>query len=152
MDTFTAVVSDLLVEIYYDVLRLEELALKKDTATSLSINEMHLIEIVGYAEEEGVTISELAERLHISRPSTTVAVNKLQKKGFVTKRDCEKDGRVVRVFLPAEGKKIFAYHKYYHRNMVNALCKEFTDEEKDVMIRAIGKLNDYFKRSVGEKS
>lgn len=152
MDSFTTVMSDLLVEIYYDVLRLEELALKKDTATSLSINEMHLIEIVGSATEEGVTISELAERLHVSRPSVTVAVNKLQRKGFVTKRDCEKDGRVVRVFLPAEGKKIFAYHKYYHRNMVNTLYNEFSEEEKDILIRAVEKLNRYFKRSVGERS
>jgi len=152
VDTFTAAISNLLVEIYYDVLRLEELALKKDTKTNLSINEMHLIEIVGYADEEGVTISDLADRLHISRPSTTEAVNKLKRKGFVTKKKCEMDGRVVRVYLPAEGKKIFAYHKYYHRNMVKALCSEFTEEEQAIMVRAIGKLNDYFKRSVGEKS
>ena len=151
MDHFTTAFNDLLVEIYYDVLRLEELALKKDGNTNLSINEMHLIEIVGYAKEEGISIGDLAAKLHISRPSTTVAVNKLVKKGFVRKEECQQDGRVVRVCLPEEGKKIFAYHKYYHRNMVKALCDEFSEEEKEYLVRVITKLNEYFKRSVGEK-
>ncbi len=151
MDKFMTAMNDLLIEIYYDVLRLEEKALKKDASVNLSINEMHLIEIVGEVGEAGISIGELANRLGISRPSTTVAVSKLEKKGFVRRADSKEDGRVVKVFLPAEGKKIFNYHKYYHRNMVKTLCNEFSDEEKECLIRAITKLNSFFKRSVGEK-
>ena len=150
MDDFSSALNSILVEVYHNILRVEELSLRKDSKVNLSINEMHLIEAVGSADGTGITISELAEKLKIRRPSATVAVNKLEKKGYVRKVDCENDGRVVRVYLTPEGKKIDAYHKYYHRNMVKEISDEFTDEEKICFMKAVRKLNEYFKKSIGD--
>ena len=150
MDDFSSALNSILVEVYHNILRVEELSLRKDSKVNLSINEMHLIEAVGSADGTGITISELAEKLKIRRPSATVAVNKLEKKGYVRKVDCENDGRVVRVYLTPEGKKIDAYHKYYPRNMVKEISDEFTDEEKICFMKAVRKLNEYFKKSIGD--
>lgn len=149
-DDFTVVLNDILVEVYNNIIKLEEQTLKNNGRLNLSINEMHLLEIVGKYSDTGITISELAQGLGVKRPSVTVAVNKLEKKGYVRKSDCQSDGRVVRVFLTKDGRKVDAYHQYYHRNMVREISSDFTDEEKAHLIKAIKKLNDYFKKSISE--
>jgi DNA-binding MarR family transcriptional regulator len=150
MDAFAVALNGLLVEAFYNVLRLEEMALRRANKISLSISEMHMIECVGKGKEAGRSISELAEDLCISRPSVTIAVNKLEKKGLVRKSGCEKDGRVVRVFLTPEGQKMEAFHRFYHRNMVKAISEGLTGEEKSILLRGIQKITEYFKISIGE--
>jgi DNA-binding MarR family transcriptional regulator len=150
MDDFTNALNNILIEAYHNILRFEELSLQKSNKINLSISEMHLIEIVGKAVETGISISELAKGLNITRPSATVAVNKLEKKGYLRKVDCQEDGRVVRVFLTPEGRKIDSYHKYYHKNMVKEISEKFSLEEKNCLLQGIYKLNNYFKNSIGD--
>lgn len=149
MDSFSDALNDILVQAYHNILRMEEQALKKSKTVSLSINEMHLIECVGKApKEEGITVSEVAQALGITRPSATAAVNKLERKGYVTKESCRSDGRVVRVTLTREGRKVNAYHDFYHRQMVHRISDGLTDQEKECLLRGIRKLNDFFKESI----
>ncbi len=151
MDLFAEALNDILVKAYRNILRLEEQSLKTISDTSLSINEMHLIECVGKGKEEGVTISNLASELCITRPSATIAVNKLEKKGYVKKINCQDDGRVVYVVLTDKGRKIDDIHRQYHLNMVDAISKELSENERRYLIEGIHKLNNYFKKSIGEK-
>jgi len=150
MDAFSVALNESITETYNNVMRVETEALKKSGKIHLSINEMHLIECVGKHGPDGCTVSEIAAGLNITRPSATVAVNKLEKKGYVTKIACEHDGRVVKVRLTREGKKIDAYHSYYHRHMVREMTKDMTDEEKAILLSATKKLNEFFKQSIGD--
>ena len=84
MGTFAADLNELLVEIYRNIEILEESELKK-SRLNLSISEIHLIELIAKAGG-GMTVSEIAERLKVTRPSVTVAVNKLVQKGYCEKR------------------------------------------------------------------
>lgn len=151
MDQFSNTLNELLEEVYQNILRMEEVILKKKGKIPLSINEIHLIERVGKAGENGLTLSELAQALGITKPSATVAVNKLEKKGYLVKHGSESDGRIVRILLTHQGKVVDHYHRYYHRKMVSQLSAEFTEEEQDCLIRALDKLNNYFKSSIGDK-
>lgn len=150
MEAFVSELNRILIEVYHNILRLEEKALKASSKISLSISEMHLIECVGKWSDSGRTVSELADDLNITRPSATVAVNKLQKKGYLIKQNCENDGRVVHVFLTHEGKKIDAYHRFYHRNMAKEISDGMSEDEKLCLLGAINKLNVFFKNSVGD--
>ena len=53
-----------------------------------------------------MTVSEIAGRLKVTRPSVTVAVNKLVQKGYCEKRRREDDGRAVAVILTGAGRKV----------------------------------------------
>lgn len=147
MDVFAEALNDILVKAYHSILRLEEESLKDISDTNLSINEMHLIECVGKGKEEGANISKLASELCITRPSATIAVNKLEKKGYVKKVNCQDDGRVVYVVLTDKGREIDDIHKQYHRGMVDSVSKELSENEREYIIDVIHKLNDYFKKS-----
>lgn len=150
MDVFAEALNDILVKAYHSILRLEEESLKDISDTNLSINEMHLIECVGKCKEEGANISKLASELCITRPSATIAVNKLEKKGYVKKVNCQDDGRVVYVVLTDKGREIDDIHKKYHRDMVDSVSKELSENEREYIIDVIHKLNDYFKKSTRE--
>ena len=117
----------------------------------LTINEMHLIEYVGRSMPRGMTIRELAQQLNIKSPSVTVAVQKLEKKGYVTKTACAQDGRAVRVQLTRAGRRVDAYHQYYHRMMTKRIAQDITEDEKEMLIRAVRNLNMHFVESLEEQ-
>jgi DNA-binding MarR family transcriptional regulator len=146
---FQKILNDMLVEVYHNIVRVEEEFLQKNNRINLTIREMHLIECVGLDSENGKTVSEIAAYLKVRRPSVTVAVGKLEKKGYLCKNGCHTDGRVVRVTLTREGRKIYLYHKRYHMSMIHEIENEFDASEQDTLIRVIAKLNKFFEKTVG---
>ncbi len=151
MSEFANHLNSILVETYHNIVRVEEDFLRNNHKINLSIREMHLVEYVGMDKENGKTISEIAEYLKVAKPSVTVAVMKLVKKGYLIKEGSDSDGRVVRVMLTKAGRVVEAYHHMYHIGMVQEIEKGFDDEEQEVLIHAIKKLNEFFKRSIGEE-
>lgn len=119
--------------------------LRGSTAMDLTINEMHLIESVGKCRDEGRTISSIAEDIGITLPSVTVAINKLQKKGYVEKIRGKADSRTVFVKLTKSGKRIDAAHRYFHENMVRSVVSQMNEEEKKALFKGVVKLNSFFK-------
>lgn len=150
MDQFSSALNEILVETYHNIQRVEEKALKKGGRIQLSIKEMHLLEAVGQGQEQGRTVSEVAKALDITRPTATVAINKLEKKGYVEKQSTDADGRVVRVKLTRLGKRIDHFHHLYHYNMVKKIVEDLDDSQRESLFRGIQKLNQYLKESAGE--
>ena len=109
MSGFSAKANELLVEIYRNVQILEQNELKKQRL-NISINEMHMIELIAKGKT-GMTVSEIAQQLKVTKPSVTVAVNKLVQKGYCEKQRLPGDGRAVQVMLTPEGKKVEAFHR-----------------------------------------
>ena len=95
MSGFSAKANELLVEIYRNVQILEQNELKKQRL-NISINEMHMIELIAKGKT-GMTVSEIAQQLKVTKPSVTVAVNKLVQKGYCEKQRLPGDGRAVQV-------------------------------------------------------
>ncbi len=138
----------LLVDIYRDFELLEERMLHA-SRVNLSISEIHMLEAVRQAGGgEGATISALSEMLSIRLPSVTLSVNKLERKGFVTKHKDPADGRVVKVMLSREGGKAERAHRYFHRKMVREIVEMMDEEEKRTLMRSIGKLDAFLKKNI----
>ena len=151
MDAFAVALNEVLVDTYHNILQLEEETLKKSGRIHLSIKEMHLIEAVGKGEDQGRTVSEIAAAMNITRPTATVAIGKLEKRGYLEKQPDDSDGRTVRVTLTRSGKRIDHFHRRYHSNMVTKIVEDLTEMEKDSLFRGIRKLNEFLKKSLGEK-
>ena len=151
MNTFADIFNSVLVEVYHNIVRVEEDFLRNHRKINLSIREMHLIECVGQNKGIGKTVSEIAEYLKISKPSATIAVNKLENKGYLKKQGSDDDGRIVHVTLTKEGRIVDMHHHLYHVSMVQAIENEFTEEERQILIRMIEKLNEFFKGGIKEK-
>ena len=146
MGTFAADLNELLVEIYRNIEILEESELKK-SRLNLSISEIPLIELNAKAGG-GMTVSEIEERLKVTRPSVTVAVNKLVQKGYCEKRRREDDGRAVAVALTKAGRKVEAFHARCHRSMIREISDDLTENEKAELLRTMSRINTYFRTKI----
>ncbi len=153
MSEFNYEFDRLIGKIEHNITKLEERTLCVDRNLNLTINDLHLLECIQKATkgEDGPTISTIAAELDITRPSTTVAVNKLKDKKFVEKVGCINDGRSVRIRLTPKGKKVFALHTEYHDNMAAALNECFSEEEKQAFAESLKKINDFYITKLSEK-
>lgn len=146
MQDFPRLLNNTLMQIYHNILRVEEEFLQKSNKINLTIREMHLIECIGEGKGGGKTAGEIADFLKITRPSATVAIKKLEQKGYLSKSAGDSDGRVVNVTLTREGRKIFLYHMRYHSNLVSEIGGCFEEEEQECLMRAMNKLNEFFEK------
>ena len=149
MDTFESKLNELLIQTFRDILKVEELILQR-SAPRLSIAEVHLIEAVRKSKDRALTVTEIASLLQIAVPSATVAVNKLVKKGYITKEKSHEDGRAVIVRLTREGEKIYRLHRYIHLKMVRAAAQDLTEEEKDTLLIGVRHLDEFFKKKMAK--
>ncbi|EJF89370.1 MarR family winged helix-turn-helix transcriptional regulator [Bartonella tamiae] len=78
--------------------------------------------ILALAAQDGQSPSVLAKRLGIKPPTVTKTIARLQEQGFVIKRYCHKDQRLLYVFLTKNG-----------RNVVKIIEKALYDTERDAL-------------------
>ena len=104
----------------YDHLRLEETVgfLLSDTTRTMTRTFTKKIAVHGIGmgifqflrilwEEDGLTQSELAARARMKGPSAVAAIKELEWRGFVRRVDDRHDRRKVRLFLTAEGRRLY---------------------------------------------
>ena len=132
----------------YELMNHIESNMSSDRKLNLSINEIHLIEKI--SSQGGRTIVNLAEDLKITKASVTVAVQKLERKGYVYKEKNENDLRSVYVYLTEQGKKMERVHKYFHLRMVRNMTETLTDDETTALLSGLIKINAYL-NSLDEK-
>jgi len=149
MDEFSAELNDLLVGAYRSVLKLEESILRSvEDQLDLSISELHMLDAISKGGTRGLIISDIAQKLEITLPSVTVAINKMVKKGYVQKLRSQKDGRVIHVILTRQGQRISMAHRYFHEQMVRSVAGTISPEEKKVLLMGMRNLNFFFKRKI----
>lgn len=136
-------INKLLVEIYNDIITIEELTLKKGEFKDLSITEIHTIEVIGMYSSK--TMSEIAAKLGITTGTLTTAVTKLIKKGYLQKQRGKSDKRIVYVNLTQKGRLAYRIHEKFHTDMVNKITIGFTEQEEDILLNGLKKLDKHLK-------
>lgn len=142
MQKETSVVNELLVKIFNEILQIEEKTLKSGYFSDLSVREMHTIEAIGSKSKRMMT--EVAQDLGITVGTLTTSINRLIKKGYVERSRIEEDRRVVLVELTKKGKVANRLHERFHNEMVKEMMNGLLDDEKEVLITSLNKLNKYF--------
>ena len=150
MDDFSRELNQLLVCTYRDVGKLEEGMLHSVSGMEVSIGELHLMEAIGESKDRGLLVCELAQRVDLTPPTVTVAINKLALKGYVLKTKSMVDKRSVIVTLTRTGKKVNAAHRYFHEQMVRNIEKLLSPAEREGMLRGMQTLNNFFRNALGE--
>ena len=150
MNSYSAKLNALLVDCFRSILKVEEKSLGRLSAQTLSVSEFHLLESVGRGGDPGRKVSEIAQDLGVTMPSVTVAIGKLEKKGYVRRVRCGRDARVVNVSLTRIGRRMNSAHRYFHEQMVRSFVASFNEEEKAVIFRAVTNLNGFLNARVEE--
>jgi len=142
-------INELLTSTFHLILKTELKMIKECEKNNLSIREIHLLEIVGKAEN-GISISQIAKTFQITMASVTIMVKKMEQQNFLERQKDSTDGRSVLIRLTEAGKKIDAYHDKFHQKMVNDITSNLTDFEKQVFFNSVKKLNEFFNAELEE--
>lgn len=136
------IINELLVTLFNDILEIEEKALKQGELNDLSVTEIHTIEAIGMYKPR--TMTEVANDLGITVGTLTTAITKLVKKGYVERTRGEEDRRAVMVALTRKGKLAYRIHDKFHQEMITETIGGLTDEEEEVLVKSLDKINKFF--------
>ena len=90
---------------------------------------------------------ELAKRIGITAPSMTVALQKMEKLGYITRTHDEDDQRVIRISITEKGRADVEYVKSAIGRMKEIIMKDITLEEKLIMRRVMMQVRDNLLKS-----
>ncbi len=130
-----------ILRIFLLVSKSEDLSLKSlSTGSDLSAAEMHTLVVIGRSSAK--TMSEIAQELLINVSTLSIAINKLEKKGYVRRIKNETDRRVVRIVLSAKGKRALSEHESFYYDIIREISSHMSDAEKREYIRMLSGLEE----------
>ena len=86
-------------------------------------------------KQEGLTHSELAERLHVQPATITKMIQRMERAGFLERRSDPEDQRVSRVYLTDAGRSIRNEVQRVWRTLEDETFAGFTLEERVLLRR-----------------
>ncbi|MCL1923644.1 MAG: MarR family transcriptional regulator [Propionibacteriaceae bacterium] len=142
---FELQLNDLLVDTFSTILKYEAAALTTFMGVSLTIAEAHMIDAIARLSEKAkATVSQIAAHMQVAVPTATIAIKKMEQKGYLTKVPSDTDKRSTWIQLTDQGRVIDRAHTIFHQKMVRDVSSEFAPEEQGVLLKAINRLNEFF--------
>lgn len=133
---------DVLVNLFQDILDIEQKALVTEAFKDISVNDMHIMEAIGI--EEPKNMSTVAKAVSVTVGTLTIAINSLVKKGYVARVRSKIDKRVVLLSLTEKGRSAYEHHMDFHEKMIQATLNGLDTEETKVLVKALNNLSGFF--------
>lgn len=133
---------DILVNLFQEIMDIEEKALITAEFKNISVNDMHIIEAIGTGEPKNM--STVAKLMSVTVGTLTIAINNLVKKGYVSRVRSEEDRRVVLIFLTEKGKRAYQHHREFHDEMVKALVEGLDEGQQKILVKSLLNLRTFF--------
>jgi DNA-binding MarR family transcriptional regulator len=102
-------------------------------------------------EQDGLTHSELAERLGIAPATTTKMIQRMEKAGFVKRQSDAKDQRVSRVYLTKAGRAVHSKLEAILQQMEIENFRGFNKEEQVVLRNFLLRLRENLEQTIQGK-
>lgn len=136
-------VNSFLVQVFNDVLRLEEDAMHRACPT-LSVSEVHVLDAVRCGAPSGLGMAETARQLGVTSGTLTVAAKTLVQKGFLQRRRDEHDKRRASLALTPQADAVLAAHDAFHAQLVQAVSSRLNAQEMDTLAETLQYLHRFF--------
>lgn len=117
---------------------MEELAREQLNIKELTTAQMHYLEVIN--EMSNPNITELATEMRLTKPTVTVALDKLMKKGYVTKIQSDEDRRSSHLHLSKKGMLINQMHEHAHSQFAELMQEALEPNELDELTVLLEKL------------
>lgn len=97
-------------------------------------------------ENEGIIHSELAEQLHVRPATITNALKRMERAGFIERRQDAEDQRVSRVYLTDAGRNIRGAVEEVWRELEEQTFADFSSEERALLNQFLLRIRDNLMR------
>lgn len=89
---------------------------------------------------EKSTMKDIADKIHRTKPTVTVLVDKLEKLGFVKREKSDEDSRITYIVLTEKGNEFKPLFENISDKLNNLLYKNLTDEEAETLDKLLKKM------------
>ena len=133
-----AMLNQRLVSIFHHILHMEERSLREP---GISLREIHVIEAVCQAPDPRMTA--LAQALHITAGSLSVAVTTLERKGYLLREQAIDDRRVIYVRPTEKALRVYEKHRAFHWKMAEAAMGFLDENQLAILMEALTGIDQY---------
>ena len=84
-------------------------------------------------QNDKMTMKEIADKIHKTRPTVTVLVDKLEKLGYIKREVSEKDNRYTYIYLTKKGQEFKPVFEQISNDLTDMLYKNLSDKEADIL-------------------
>lgn len=98
--------------------------------------------LITLLKKEGLSQRQLASRLGVTPPTMNVMVARLEKNGFIIKRQDSKDQRKSLIYFTEEGRAVCQNAMQRSCAIAEEVMKAFSEEEEKELFRLLRKLSD----------
>jgi MarR family transcriptional regulator, organic hydroperoxide resistance regulator len=98
---------------------------------------------------DGISQRDLAGMLHLSKPTVTTMLQRLEKAGLVERHTDADDQRLMRILLTEEGRKLGARMCEFHRELIKATVGSLATDDQREFGRLLGLLRANMETALG---
>lgn len=107
--------------------------------------------LIALHEQDGLTHSELAEHLGITRATITKMIQRMERSGFLKREPDANDRRVSRVYLTRAGHSVYADLESFQQQMDTESFRGFSEEEREVLHGFLLRIRENLAQAIQEK-
>ncbi len=113
----------------------------RETDSEMQQESVRLI-IICLVHGDGVTQLDLVHRTHLSPPTVSITLKKLEAAGYISRTTDTRDQRAVRVYLTDKGRQLNETSRNNLKAVDAILMKDITDEESRLLLSLLRRMRD----------
>lgn len=133
--------------VIHDISRLYAAKMRENESEMQQFSVRHIV--MNLAFEDGLTQLELARRTHLSTPTVSITVKRLESLGYVRRVPDEADMRALRVHLTERGHELVETSRRASIAADNILMEGFTAEESETLLALLNRMRKNISRDLG---
>jgi DNA-binding MarR family transcriptional regulator len=102
--------------------------------------------------KDGMAQNELAQALHITPPTATSTLQRMERDGWIERRRDANDQRVVRVYLSDKAQALRTEARVSLQEIDNELTSVLTDEERNRLIVSLAKVHHHLSQGLTDSN
>ena len=91
-------------------------------------------------EQDKMTMKDIADKIHRTRPTVTVLVDKLEKLGYIKREISQEDSRYTYIVLTKKGQDFMPIFEKISKDLNNLLYKNLTEQESNILENLLQKV------------
>ena len=91
-------------------------------------------------EQDKMTMKDIADKIHRTRPTVTVLVDKLEKLGYIKREISQEDSRYTYIVLTKKGQDFKPIFEKISEDLNNLLYKNLTEQESNILDNLLQKI------------
>ena len=149
-DYYLVKMKSALLRLFISVLKCEEMVLKETSyGNELTAAEVHVLVAVGRSKPR--SMSEVADMLMVNVSTLSVAVKKLEKKGFIVRIKDDSDRRIVKLALSEKGLGELDEHEQFYYEMVARYISVMDEDDIKLYLGLIEGMSDALQHRANEQ-